>query len=205
MDLSKVFIIGVDFKDRRGGPEWEHRLFAEVVVIDKTDSNTKPLLYQLKDTVLPLEKQLPFLKQGFHPAAHDAFVVLGDVELIDKKSKQIVLNNKNVVSYNYLIIASGSRSNFYNSAHEAEFIAGLQALVDALRFRKKVESSLNPSSKNEDKLEASRLSRFFCNDSSGADSAQIKNVVHPWLAAEENGSIHLDLAAVNRRLYEVQV
>ena len=198
MDLSKVFIIGADYKDPKKGPQWDYRLFAEVVLIDKTHPSLKPLLYQLKDTILPLEQQLPFLKQGFL-GPRDAFVHLGDVATIDKKNKQILLNNQTCVSYNYLIVASGSKSNFHNPDHEAEFCNGLQALVDAMRVRKKIGQSFGPSLTGDEKLTPSKLSRFFCS------SKNIEKIVVPCLSCEDNNAITFDLGSINKRLFEVQV
>lgn len=198
MDLSKVFIIGADYKDPKKGPLWDYRLFAEVVLIDKTQPSLNPLLYQLKDTALPLEQQLPFLKQGFL-GPQDAFVHLGDVASIDKKKKQIILNNQTIVAYNYLIIASGSKSNFSHSEHELEFCNGLQALVDAMRMRRKIGGSFGPSLTGDEKLTPSKLSRFFC------ASKNIEKIVIPCFTCEDNNAIHLDLGALNKRLFQVQV
>ncbi len=53
MEISKTSGINVDYKDRRGPLSWQTRFFAEVILIDKTHSTMHPMIYRLKDDVVP--------------------------------------------------------------------------------------------------------------------------------------------------------
>jgi hypothetical protein len=122
MEFSKVYI--VDFKDVRN-PIDTKKSFAEIVLIDRTHPAVQPLLYQLNhETILP--EDLPGLRDGLVSMARDSFKEVGPVLSIDRKNKQILLENQCVMTYKYLIIASG--------AHQT-MTGGLQTLFDALKFK----------------------------------------------------------------------
>jgi NADH dehydrogenase FAD-containing subunit len=154
-----------------------------------------PLLYQLKETALPLSDHIPYCRQGLPLPSQDAFVFLGDVLRIDKQKKEIHLNNKTVVAYNYLIIATGTKPSVYGGTHEAEFSAGLQALIDAVRVKKKI-SSLIPKT-----IPHLKRPRFTCRET--PHSSEIEKILLPYEALVSQATI--DLSSFNKRLYQVQL
>lgn len=199
MDLSKAFIIGVDFKNQQTRPLWEQRVFAEIVLIDKTHSSLAPLLYQIKETAIPLHEHLPYLKKGIPSPTRDAFILLGDVDLIDKRKKEIHLNSKNIVAYNYLIIATGNRPTVYGATQEEEFTAGLQALLDAIRVKNKV-----PAAWVSQVMNTTKLTQLFRSDTPHlTPNKEIEKIAHPFLNLDFHATI--DLTSINRRLYQLQV
>jgi hypothetical protein len=199
MDLSKAFNISADYKERRTPPLWEQRIFTEVVFIDKTQASAPSTLYQLKENVLSLNEAIGW-KTGSSFFPKEAFMPLGEVVFIDKKKKEILLSNKNIVAYNYLVVAAGNRPDF--SVHEDEFIAGLQALIDALRMKPKIPSSfapfLNQISKHQPKSSDN-------NKSDQPQSNDIDKIVHPYISSSGARSIAFELNSINRRLFEVHL
>lgn len=198
MDISKAFNVGGDYRDRKAPVNWESRLFAEVVFLDKTNPDAKPQLYQLKDSEISHTPPL-IIKANAISFSRDAFVLLGEVAIIDKKKKQILLTNKNTISYQYLVIVSGSKPIL--SYQDPEFGPGLKALVDALRMKPEIPTALATAKK-----EHLKKAPHKNNPASQEDSATpIGQVVHPQIASAGTKSISLDLNALNKRLYEVQL
>lgn len=122
MEFSKVYI--VDFKDINK-PIESRDSYAEVVLIDRSHPAVQPLLYQLTHESLPAENKTGF-RHDLITMSRDAFREIGPVASIDRRNKQILLENQSRVTYKYLIIANG--------AHQT-VTGGLQTLFDALRVQ----------------------------------------------------------------------
>lgn len=140
MDNIRTFFVGVGYKHHDDNPTSTHH-FAEIVVITSSNQALKPLLYLLhKDASVSFDlseapKEIPI--------NNDAFTMAGEVVSIDKKKKIIYLSNQHTVTYNYLILATGTEHVFINTNSE-EFAHGLQILIHALRI-KKVSPDLSSS------------------------------------------------------------
>ena len=113
-------IIGVGLTDHKLPTSPQH-FFAEVVLMDKTNEAVTPLLYQLKKEALYGNDDLATLPRDVVTMQSDAFMMIGEVVEIDKKKKMITLSNNNTVSYNHLIVAVGSKSQFSDSDHNKDF------------------------------------------------------------------------------------
>ena len=196
MDPIKTFTIGTDYKDRKVPLAWEMRLFAELVFVDKTHDSSTPLLYQLKENTVCLEELAQWKNSSaFFPK--DSFLQLGEVVSIDKKKKQILLSNQNVVGYRYLVIASGSTPVV--TVYGDEFTAGINALIDALRMKAKIPSSFADPTKTVEK--ATTAQEITIEE----HNQQMDKVVQPSLHAAASPSQGGDLNSINKRLYEVQL
>lgn len=197
MDFSRPFSISVDYKDRRSSPAWDLRIFAEVVLIDKTHDALQPLVYQLKDTMLPQDNAPLDWNAAIHKLPRDAFVCLGQAVTIDKQKKQILLNTKDSVSYNYLIIVSGSKPTQVHN--EEKFSAGVHTLVGALRVKKKIPLSLATflaKRYNSGKTETRNVPRL-------SSMCSISKPVPSHLAPMAAKKLGINLNLLSKRLYEV--
>jgi NADH dehydrogenase FAD-containing subunit len=199
MDLSRPFNISVDYQDKRSSPNWELRIFAEVVLIDKTYDASQPQVYQLKDSMTLFNDDSLDWNTAIHRLPRDAFVCLGQAVTIDKQKKQINLVTKNTVSYNYLIIVSGSKPN--HTQNEEKFSAGVQTLADALRVKRKIPLSLTtyltkrygPVKSMTRNVRGARLSSM----------CSINKSVPPHLAPMTAKKLGINLNLLSKRLYEV--
>jgi hypothetical protein len=197
MDSIKTFSISTEYRDHRTPISWETRLFAEVVFVDKTHESSAPLLYQLKESISLQE--LERWKDNNASFPKESFMLLGEIASIDKKKKQILLFNQNVVAYRYLVIASGSTPVV--TVYGDEFTAGLHALIDALRMKSKIPSSFaNPLlfTEREVTVPAQDIKAEI-------QDAQIDKVVHPSIRSAAASGNSVELNASNKRLYEVQL
>lgn len=195
MELTRI---NVDFKDIRPNQQIQN-ISADVVLVDSTTENVQPMLYILKQDKFFSEQDFEAIIQGFLSFDRDAFVQAGEVASINKKNKQIILSNQNTVTYNHLIVARGTQTALLSY----EFLAGVQTLVDALRVRKKLPSSLETASNNnfQTKKTKRRASKQQLDQSQPPQKVE---KIHPVkllssMAAKSN------LNRKNKRLYEVQL
>lgn len=201
MDLFKpAVIIGVNFKDLQGSQPANQFLFAEVVLIDKTTEGLQPLLFQLKKEAVLGNNDLTTFNKDMISVQDDAFMMVGQVETIDKKKKLIRLSNGNTVSYNHLIVASGSKHNSLPADQCKEFVDGLQALIDGLRL-KKIPNSMGVTSPYQTK--PAKPQRVVAFDP--VNSKQIQEIVSHRILKEGGQSFPLSLNGVDKRLYEVVI
>lgn len=112
-------------------------LYTEIALLDKSNENLK--LYQIKDSIT-----ISWLLENPDPSylPEKLFFYVGEVITVDKQKKIIHMENKDIVSYKYLIIANGN-----NDYREEEYSRGLQTLIEALRIHQKVASPFENNSK----------------------------------------------------------
>lgn len=201
MDLSKALNIGTDYKDRRVTPNWEMRLFAEIVFIDKTHCSIKPLIYQVQDSAFQKDGGSLTSASSFNSFSHESFILLGEVAAIDKKKKQVLLSNKNIVSYNYLVIVTGAQSPFQH----VEFSAGLQALIEALRVKPKIGDSFSLQSNTPSVNPPTHLTSAEMQEGNPVSHSEIEKIVHSFISSAQNDSFSMSFRTNHKRLYEIQL
>lgn len=186
--------IGIEFKEIRENQTNCH-IIADIVVVDRTTSEISPKLYILKDNRFIEEKDLDALKNGYLHFDKDAFIQLGEVTLINKKKKHIILSNGNTLSYKKMIVASGTKQSILNN----EFLPAFKTLIDALRVKEKIPSSFGqttPSSGNSNPPH--HLFHQTSERLKTMDSIDAKFQIEPSPPRD------LSLSGVTKRLYEVQ-
>lgn len=199
LNLSKTLNVGAEYRGR-GTPNWETRLLVDVAFIDKTQVGVKPFVYQLHDSVLATNADTVSLNASYAPFSPESFILLGEMSEVDKKNKQIFLSNKNVVSYQYLIVVTGTKS----SLSHTEFSAGLHALIEALRVKPKINDSfsippilssfVNNHKRSVDMLEKKAL-----------HSSEIEKLVHTYISSSQNEGFSFSFSTNQKRLYEIQL
>jgi NADH dehydrogenase FAD-containing subunit len=143
VNLNKPLSCHVDFKEGHQYLSPVH-FHIEIVLIDKTTSPLDPCLYQLN---IPNKSQ----------AQYNAFTKIGTAVSIDTHKKTITLENRNTVTYQHMIIATGPQSAWMNPLPDKEFAAGIQVLMEALRMQeKKPLAQQNTEKKNKIKPSATK-------------------------------------------------
>ena len=204
MEISKAFHISTDYKDRRP-PHWESLQFAEVLFIDKTHSANRPMVYQLRDNKINIEQILDFYKLNGFSASKDDFILLGEVNFIDKQKKQISLIDNNVVAYHHLVIASGHKQLL--SFHNHELGAALQALTHALRVKTKIPDSFPSYRKKHSALNPRKKEITFAKSDKSIESPEelnIERIVQPYILDIKPKHRSSNLHSHHSRFYEVQ-
>jgi NADH dehydrogenase FAD-containing subunit len=141
MARNRVVIVGAGF----GGLAAAKALgktSAEIILIDRTNHHLfQPLLYQVATSVLtPSQIATPI--RGILRKQENAVVILGEVTGVDKDQKRVFVSDAdrlNVpISYDYLILATGSTHSYFGHNEFEQFAPGLKSLADAEAARNKI-------------------------------------------------------------------
>src|SRR5580704_11808233 len=130
MARTKVVIVGAGFgglaaaKALRNTP-------ASVLLIDRANHHLfQPLLYQVATSVLtPSQIATPI--RGILRRQKNTIVILGEVTGVDKDQKRVLgsdADRQNVpISYDYLILATGSSHSYFGHNEFEQFAPGLKS------------------------------------------------------------------------------
>jgi NADH dehydrogenase len=134
--MPQVVIIGAGF----GGLEAAKVLECEslrVTVIDRTNYHLfQPLLYQVATAALsPADIAAPV--RGVLSDCRNIEVILAEVQSIDV-AKRCVRAGDVDLSYDYLIIATGSRHSYFGHPEWEKLAPGLKSLEDAVEIRRRI-------------------------------------------------------------------
>jgi NADH dehydrogenase FAD-containing subunit len=80
-------------------------------------------------------------------------VLLGEVTDVDKRNRQIVIDGEEVLSYDYLVLATGSTHSYFGNDHWQEFAPGLKTVEDALKIRANVLSAFERAERHPQRAE----------------------------------------------------
>jgi NADH dehydrogenase len=134
--VPRVIIIGAGF----GGLKAAKQLCNEpvrVTVIDRTNYHLfQPLLYQVASAALsPADIAAPI--RSILSKGRNIEVVLAEVRSVDVNART-VRTVENEMSYDYLIVATGSRHSYFGHAEWEKLAPGLKSLEDAVEIRRRI-------------------------------------------------------------------
>jgi len=141
MPQPRIIIVGAGF----GGLAAAKALGkspAEIILIDRANHHLfQPLLYQVATSVLaPSQIATPI--RGIFRKQKNTIVILGEVTGVDKERKRVFVSDadrQNVpISYDYLILATGSTHSYFGRNEFEQFAPGLKSLADAEAARNKI-------------------------------------------------------------------
>ena len=159
MNLKKLIIIGGGF----GGLNVALKLKnapVEITLIDKKNHHLfQPLLYQVASAALsPADIATP-LREIF-ANQKNATVIMGTVESIDKKKREIVLVNGDHIPYDYLVVAAGARHSYFGNDQWEPLAPGLKTITDALKIRERILISFEKAERMDSIHEAEKYLNF---------------------------------------------
>jgi len=132
-----VVIIGAGF----GGLEAARSLKnddADVLLIDRLNHHVfQPLLYQVATGALSAADIALPIREIFKDQKNIEFR-MATVKNIVKEKKQIVLSDGELISYDYLVVAPGTRHSYFGHKDWENFAPGLKTLQDALSVRERI-------------------------------------------------------------------
>ncbi len=131
----------------------------QVVLLDKNNFHQfQPLLYQVATSGLePDSIAFPFRKQlaGYK----NVIFRLAEVEEIDTENK-IIDTNKGIITYDYLVIATGTATNFFGMKAIEENGLGMKNIRDSLNIRHKMIQNLEQAAITCNEKERDALTNF---------------------------------------------
>jgi NADH:quinone reductase (non-electrogenic) len=132
-----VVIIGCGFAGL-----WAARAFigkpVEVTVVDRANHHLfQPLLYQVATAGLSAPAIAAPIRQILRRASNIT-TLLADVRSIDLPGKAIRLDGGDVLTYDFLIVATGATHSYFGQDQWASFAPGLKTLDDAIEIRRRI-------------------------------------------------------------------
>jgi NADH dehydrogenase len=150
-DKPRVVIVGAGF----GGLEAAKKLCGkdvQVTVIDRTNHHLfQPLLYQVATAALsPADIAAPV--RAVLGKCKNIEVMLAEVQSVDVAAKTVATHDRQV-SYDYLILATGSRHSYFGHPEWEPFAPGLKSLEDAVEIRRRILLAFEYAEKITDEAE----------------------------------------------------
>jgi len=120
-----------------------------VTLIDRTNHHLfQPLLYQVAMAGLsPAEIAAPI--RSILAQQKNTCVWMSEVKNIDLKQRHITLSQGNNIAYDYLVLATGAKTNYFAHPEWETHALGLKNIQDAIRVRERVLYALECAEKEE--------------------------------------------------------
>ena len=133
----------------------------DVTVIDRTNHHLfQPLLYQVATAALSAGDVTAPIRHILRKQANTR-VLLAEVRDIDPAAHTVTIDYPDRrISYDYLIVAPGSRHAYYGHDEWEPFAPGLKAIEDAAEIRRRFLLAFERAEKSDDPLEQEALMTF---------------------------------------------
>src|SRR5262245_48697109 len=137
-ERKRVVIIGGGFSGIAAARALRHAE-ADVVLVDRRNHHIfQPLLYQVAMATLSPADIAPPIRQ-LEVQQRNLSVLLAEVTGVDVSSRMIVASSPGVgsrkIAFDYLVVATGMRPNYFGHDEFARFAPGLKNLGDAETIR----------------------------------------------------------------------
>lgn len=159
MIYTRVVIIGGGFGGLNCVKTLSRANF-DVLLIDKKNHHLfQPLLYQVATAALsPADIATPL--REIVATQNNTTVLMGTVETIDKKKRELILVNGDHIPYDYLVIATGARHSYFGNDQWEPLAPGLKTITDALKIRERVLISFEKAERMDSIHEAEKYLNF---------------------------------------------
>jgi len=120
-----------------------------VTLVDRRNHHLfQPLLYQVATGMLsPADVASPF--RYVLRDSHNTHVYMAEVKAFDVAKKEVIFDD-GAITYDTLIVATGSHHHYFGKDEWAEFAPGLKSLNDALVMREKILKAFEMAEREED-------------------------------------------------------
>ncbi|MGF1493161.1 MAG: NAD(P)/FAD-dependent oxidoreductase [Microcoleaceae cyanobacterium] len=156
---SRVVIVGSGFAGVEAAKALSRSNF-EIVLVDRNPYHTFiPMLYQVATAVLPPE-QVVYPQHQMYEKRDAVRYLQAEVAGINFNQKMVQTTEGLNLDYQYLILATGSQSQYLGVSGAAEYAFPMRTLVDAMILRNHLFSCLEQATRQSDPEERQRLLRF---------------------------------------------
>jgi NADH dehydrogenase len=131
-----------------------------VTLIDRENHHLfQPLLYQVATAGLsPNQVSTPI--RAVLRSYSNISVLFAEVITVDKEAKHVCLDGGEAISYDYLVVAAGAKTNYFGNDTWAQHAHGLKDLRDAIRLRERVLLAFESAERESDPDQRRRLLTF---------------------------------------------
>jgi len=153
---KNIIVIGGGFAGLNFARKLFNNKFYNVTIVDKNNYNYfTPLLYQVATGFLePGNISYPFRK--LFRGKNINFRMSG-VDFIDTNNNELYLDDGGKLSYDYLVFAAGSKTNFFGNESIQKKSHSLKGIDDALYMRNELIKTLEKASIESDPFERQKL------------------------------------------------
>src|SRR5215469_6665922 len=162
-ESKRVVIIGGGFAGLAAAHALRHA-DAEIMLIDRRNHHIfQPLLYQVATAVLsPAEIAAPI--RQLEAKQRNVTVFLAEVTAVDIASRTIEAASPGAgvrkIAFDYLVVATGMRPNYFGHDGFARYAPGLKSLGDAETIRAKILGAFELAAATDDEAERARQMTF---------------------------------------------
>ena len=157
--VAHVVVLGAGFGGLTFCQRFRHPR-ARVTVIDRTNHYVfQPLLYQVATAGLSAP-EIAQPVRGILSNRADITVLLGHATGFDLGKHQVFLA-EGTLTYDYLVLAMGSRTSYFDHPEWEQFAPGLKTIDEALRIRSKALLAFEKAENATDPAERERLMTFL--------------------------------------------
>lgn len=155
-EAPHVVIIGAGFAGLHAARELK-RANASITIIDKRNHHLfQPLLYQVATAALsPADIAAPIRR--IFSRQRNVSVALADAKRIDAANRLVFLDDDDVVSYDYLVLATGLTHSYFGHDEWRPFAPGLKTTDDALVIRNRFLTAFEKAERTDDEAERAAL------------------------------------------------
>ena len=158
--MKRLVIVGAGF----AGLECARRLGGtselEVTVVDRRNHHVfQPLLYQVATAGLSPGDIASPIRWILRKQAR-LRVLLGTVERIDTSARQVWMDGRDALSYDYLVVAAGATHSYFGHDEWSTAAPGLKTLDDALAIRRRLLLAFEQAEREHDPSKQRRLLTF---------------------------------------------
>ena len=148
--MKKVIVVGAGFGGLNFIRNASSNKEIEFTLIDKQNHHLfQPLLYQVATAVLS-PANIAFPIRRMFKKSKNVKVVLGEVTSVDRDKKNLELDSGINLSYDQLVVATGSLHSYFGNDSWSNYSQGLKGINDALVIR---ENLLKAFEKAENELD----------------------------------------------------
>lgn len=157
-NLPRVVIIGAGFAGLNLVKALEHKP-VQIILIDKNNHHQfLPLLYQVAISGLEPDSVVSPVRKLFK-SCNNMIFRMANVESVDSENNRVI-TEIGYVRYDYLVIATGSSTNFYGMENIEKNSIGLKSINDAINLRSWILQNLERAVDGSTEDEKQRLIRF---------------------------------------------
>jgi len=155
----KIVIIGGGFGGLAVAKRLRH-VQADITLIDRRNFHLfQPLLYQVATGGLsPANISVPL--RAALKRHKNTTVLLGEVASVDIRDKMVVLKDEKRIPFDFLVLATGSDSNYFGHQEWRPQAPGLKTIEDAIDIRRRVLSLFEEAEYDNDPSAQRALLRF---------------------------------------------
>ncbi|MGC9343565.1 MAG: NAD(P)/FAD-dependent oxidoreductase [Bacteroidales bacterium] len=156
--LPRIVIIGAGFAGLNLVKALEKKPVQLILLDQNNHHQFQPLLYQVAIGGLEPDSVVSPVRKLFKSCINMIFRMV-KVESIDPENKQVI-TNLGYVRYDYLVIATGSSTNFYGLENIERHSIGLKNINDAINLRSWILQNLEKSIDGSSEEDKQKLMKF---------------------------------------------